>query len=211
MLIQHVQNRLAEWNVLKGKKQIRLGEIDSFLFVQDTYAKKAVSTYENRKLKLQSRLNFRTMSESQAENLKDRQSIREDFFSSTHTIIPKSCFVELMQGKKSRVTTSTYVPSLNDLAESFKENCSPEPNIGDLNDIFTDSLLPSTEQAREIYRQTTEKSNSNEWKSQRKERLTASRFSEINKCSKRLKEQKIDECPVHFLGTIMGYSEFHPS
>ena len=44
----------------------------SFLFVQDTYAKKAVSTYENRKLKLQSRLNFKTMSGSQAEKLKDK-------------------------------------------------------------------------------------------------------------------------------------------
>ena len=148
--------------------QIRLGEITSFLFVQDTYAKKAVSTFENRKLKLQSRLNFKTMSGSQAEKLEDKQSIREDFFSSAHTIIPKSCFVELMQGKKNRVTTSTYVPSLNDFAESFKENCSPELNIEDLNDIFTDSLLLSTEQIKEIYKQTTEQSNSDEWKSQRK-------------------------------------------
>ena len=86
-----------------------------------------------------------------------------------------------MQGKKNRVTTSTYVPSLNDFAESFKENCSPELNIEDLNDIFTDSLLLSTEQIKEIYKQTTEQSNSDEWKSQRKGRLTASQFSEINK------------------------------
>ena len=195
----------------KGKKQIRLGEITSFLFVQDTYAKKAVSTYENRKLKLQSRLNFKTMSGSQAEKLKDKQSIHEDFFSSAHTIIPKSCFVELMQGKKNRVTTPTYVPSLNDCAESFKENCSPELNIEDLNDIFTDRLLLSTGQIKEIYKQTTEQFNSDEWKSQRKGRLAASRFSEINKCSKRLKEQKINECPVHLVANIMGYSELRPT
>ena len=37
--------RRSEWNVPKGKK-LRLGEITSFLFVQDTYTKKAVSTYE---------------------------------------------------------------------------------------------------------------------------------------------------------------------
>ena len=132
--------------------------------MQDTYAKKAVSTYENRKLKLQSRLNFKTMSGSQAEKLKDKQSIRKDFFSSTPIIIPKSCFVELMQSKKNRVTTSTYVPSLNDFAEGFKENCSPELNIEDLSDLFTDSLLLSTEQIKEIYQQTTEQSNSDEWK-----------------------------------------------
>ena len=195
----------------KGKKQIRLGEITSFLFVQDTYAKKAVSTYENRKLKLQSRLNFKTMSGSQAEKLKDKQSIHEDFFSSAHTIIPKSCFVKLMQGKKNRVTTPTYVLSLNDFAEGFKENCSPELNIEDLNDIFTDSLLLPTEQIKEIYKQTTEQSNSDEWKSRRKGRLIASRFSEINKCSKRLKEQKINESPVHLIANVMGYSEFRPT
>ena len=59
------------------------------------------------------------MSGSQAEKLKDKKSICKDFFSSTHAIIPKSCFVELMQHKKNRVTTSTSVPSLNDFAESF--------------------------------------------------------------------------------------------
>ena len=90
-------SRLSEWNVPKRKKQIRLCKITSFLFVQDTYAKKTVSTYENRKLKLQSRLKFKAMSGSQAERLKDKQSICKDFFSSTHTIILKSYFVELMQ------------------------------------------------------------------------------------------------------------------
>ena len=91
------------------------------------------------------------MSGSQAEKLKGKQSIRKNIFSSIQAVIPKSCFMELMQGKKNRVTTSTYVPSLNDFAESF------------------------------------------------------------NKCSKRLKEQKINECPVHVVTIIMGYSEFHPT
>ena len=91
------------------------------------------------------------MSGSQAEKLKGKQSIRKNIFSSIQAVIPKSCFMELMQGKKNRVTTSTYVPSLNDFAESF------------------------------------------------------------NKCSKRLKEQKINECPVHLVAIIMGYSEFHPT
>ena len=109
-------SRLSEWNIPEGKKQIRLGEIASFPFVQDTYAKKAVSTYKNRKLKLQSRLNFKAMSGSQAIKPKERQSVCKDFFSSIHTIIPKSCFVELMQRKNNRVTTSTYVPALNDFA-----------------------------------------------------------------------------------------------
>ena len=40
--------------------------------------------------------------------------------------------------------------------------------------------------------------------------MTASRFSKINECSKRFKEQKIDEFPVHLVATIMSYSEFHP-
>ena len=56
------------------------------------------------------------MSGSQAIKPKERQSVCKDFFSSIHTIIPKSCFVELMQRKNNRVTTSTYVPALNDFA-----------------------------------------------------------------------------------------------
>ena len=64
--------------------------------------------------------------------------------------------MELMQGKKNRPTTSTYVLSLNDFVESFKGNCSPELNIEDLSDIFTDPLWLSTEQIKEIYKQTTE-------------------------------------------------------
>ena len=51
--------------------------------------------------------------------------------------------------------------------------------------LFTDSFLLSTEQIKETCKQTTEKSNCDEWKSQKKERLTASRFSEIDKCSKK--------------------------
>ena len=84
--------------------------------------------------------------------MKDKQSIREEFFSSTHTIIPKSCFVELMPVKNNRFTTSTCVPSLNDFAERFKENCSPELNTEDQNDIFTDFLLLSTEKIKDIYK-----------------------------------------------------------
>ena len=80
-------SRLSEWNIPEGKNQMWLGEITSFLFVEDTYAKKAVSTYKNRKLKLQSRLNFKTMLGSQAKKLKDKQSVCKDFFSSTHAII----------------------------------------------------------------------------------------------------------------------------
>ena len=113
-----------------------------------------------------------------------------------------------MQGKKNKVTTSTYVPSLNVFTESFEGNCSPELNIEDLSDIFTDSLLLSTEQ---IYKQATEQSNSDEWKSQRNGRLAASRFSEINKYSKRAKGQKNNEFPVHLVAIIRGYSDFHPT
>ena len=78
------------------------------------------------------------MSESQTEKVENKECIREGFSSSTHIIIIKRCFVGLMPGKENRVTISTYVSSLNNFAESFKENCSPEPNIEDLNDIFTE-------------------------------------------------------------------------
>ena len=54
-----------------------------------------------------------------------------------------------MQGKKNRITTSTYALTLNDIAEGFKENCNPEFNIEDLNDIFKDDLLRSIEQMKE--------------------------------------------------------------
>ena len=76
--------------------------------------------YENKKAKARSRLNCKTGSANQAEKLKDKPNIPEDLLSSNHTTIPKSCFVVLMQSKKNRVTTSIYVPFLNDFAESFK-------------------------------------------------------------------------------------------
>ena len=76
--------------------------------------------YENKKAKVRSRLNYKTVSANQGEKLKGKPNIHEDLFSSNHAIIPKSCFVVLMQGKKNRVTTSIYVPFLNDFAESFK-------------------------------------------------------------------------------------------
>ena len=41
--------------------------------------------------------------------------------------------------------------------------------------------------------------------------MISSRFSEINKCSKILKEQKINKCPVHLAAIIMGYPEFYPT
>ena len=52
---------------------------------------------------------------------------------------------------------------------AFNKNCSPELNIEDLSDIFTDSFFLSTEEINEIYMQTTEQSNSDGWKSPKKE------------------------------------------
>ena len=52
---------------------------------------------------------------------------------------------------------------------AFNKNCSPELNIEDLSDIFTDSFFLSTEEINEIYMQTTEQSNSDGWKSSKKE------------------------------------------
>ena len=65
--------------------------------------------------------------------------------------------------------------------------------------------------SKKYTRKKTGQSNNDEWTSQRKGRLISSRFSEINKCSKILKEQKINKCPVHLAAIIKGYSEFYPT
>ena len=65
--------------------------------------------------------------------------------------------------------------------------------------------------SKKYTRKKTDQSNNDEWTFQRKGRLISSRFSEINKCSKILKEQKINKCPVHLAAIIMGYPEFYPT
>ena len=65
--------------------------------------------------------------------------------------------------------------------------------------------------SKKYTRKKTDQSNNDEWTFQRKGRLISSRFSEINKCSKILKEQKINKCPVYLAAIIMGYPEFYPT
>ena len=58
------------------------------------------------------------------------------------------------QIKKCKQLVQLAVPTLNDLAKSFKNSCDPDFDLAILNHVFTDSLLLSDDQIKRVYQNT---------------------------------------------------------
>ena len=82
--------------------------------------------------------NFRVMTNSQNKALQNYKNVRNDLSKNVHTIIPTSCFVELMDSKQRncKQLLESAVPTLNDLAKSFKDSCETELDLAMLNHVF---------------------------------------------------------------------------
>ena len=112
------------------------------------------------------------MTDSQFHRLSNRKSTRQEFFNEACVIIPTSCFVELMESKQKKYTPlqKCNIPTLFDLAASFKDSCDPELDLEMLNEMFTDSIIYSDEQIQNIYEITKKQSDSQHWTNHRKGR-----------------------------------------
>ena len=129
------------------------------------------------------------MTKSQFDRLSNRKNIRQEFFNEACTIVPRSCFVELMESKQRKYIPlqKCNVPTLFDLVASFKDSCDPEFDLEMLNEMFTDSIICSDKQIQNIYEITKKQSESQLWTNHRKGRLTASKFKDICTATKKLK------------------------
>ena len=78
------------------------------------------------------------MTNSQYKILQNHKNVRNDLLKNVHTIIPTSCFVELMDSKQRncKQLLESAVPTLNDLAKSFKDSCETELDLAMLNHVF---------------------------------------------------------------------------
>ena len=99
------------------------------------------------------------------------------------------------------------VPTILELAESFKKCCDPALDLSDLNDVFTDSLLLEKNQIDIIEKQTINQANSEVWIKQRHGRLTASNFKNIVNISKKLQSDNEKKCPEYIIANVMGYDK----
>ena len=147
----------AAWNIPSTKKQITPDEISKFIFTNETYMKKGTQESEEaRKERAEAKQSFRVMTNSQYEALQNHKNVRNDLLKDVHTIIPRSCFVELMDSKqkKCKQLLQSAVPTLNDLAKCFKDSCDPELDLAMLNHVFTDSLLLLDDQIKRVYENT---------------------------------------------------------
>ena len=159
---------LASWNIPSKKKKITPGPVKNFLFKTETYSSKSLETVNSDKIKRKlERQTFLTTSESQAAKLKDKKIVRQELLERISNVVPKSCFVELMTGKKNRDTSPEInVPTFLDFAESFIDSCNPELDVADLTEIFAGSLLITGEQVKTIYNQTVPQSKTTFWQKQ---------------------------------------------
>ena len=159
---------LASWNIPSKKKKIISGPVKNFLFKTETYSSKSLETDNSDKIKRKlERQTFLIMSESQAVKLRDKKIVLQKLLERVSNVVPKSCFVELMTGKKNRDTSPEInVPTFLDFAESFIDSCNPELDIADLTEIFAGSLLITGEQVKTIYNQTVAQSKTTFWQKQ---------------------------------------------
>ena len=107
--------------------------------------------------------------------------MRQELLERISNAVLKSCFVELMTGKKNRGTSPKInVTTILDFTESFIDSCNPELDVVDLTEIFAGSLLITGEQVKTIYNQTVAQSKTTFWQKQRHGRITASKFKDIS-------------------------------
>ena len=153
---------LASWNVPSKKKQIIPGRIKDFLLKSESYTKKSLEIDTLHRLKKKAeRRTFLTMSNSQFTQLGDKKKVRSELFEALADIVPKSCFVELMDGQKVRVKKSQInVQTLTEFAESCIDGCDHDLDISSLTEIFADSVSLTAHQINSIYEQTTDQSKS---------------------------------------------------
>ena len=111
---------------------------------------------EARKERAEAKWNFRGMTNSQYKALQNHKNVINDLFKDVQTIIPTSSFVELMDSKqkKCKQLLESALPTLNDLANSFKDSCDPELDLAMLNHVFTGSLLLLDDQIKRVYENT---------------------------------------------------------
>ena len=128
------------------------------------------------------------MTDSQFDRLSNRKNIRQEIFNEASAIISTSCFVKLMESKQKKYTPSqkSDIPTLFDIAASFKDSCDPELYLEILNEMFTYSIIYSGEQIQNIYAITKKQSDSQHWNNHRNGRLTASKFKDIYTATKKL-------------------------
>ena len=88
--------------------------------------------------------------------MQNHKNLINGLFKDVHTVIPKSCFVELLDSKqkKCKQLLESAVLTLNDFAKSFKNSCDPELDLAMLNHVLTDSLLLSDDQIKRVYENT---------------------------------------------------------
>ena len=116
---------LAFWNIPNKNKTITPGPVKNFLFNTETYSKKSLETDNSDKIKRKLECQtFPTMSKSQAAKLKDKKIVRQELLEKISNVVPKSCFVELMTGKRNTVTSPVInVPTILNFTESLIDSC----------------------------------------------------------------------------------------
>ena len=93
----------AAWNIPRTKRLIIPDEISKFIFTNENCLKKATQEPEEaRNKRAETKQNFRVMKNCQNKALQNYKNVRNDLFKNVHTIIPMSCFVELMDSKQKR-------------------------------------------------------------------------------------------------------------
>ena len=192
---------LASWNIPSKKKKIISGPVKNFLFKTETYSSKSLETDNSDKIKRKlERQTFLIMSESQAVKLRDKKIVLQKLLERVSNVVPKSCFVELMTGKKNRDTSSEInVPTILDFAESFIDSCDIKLDVAELTEIFAGPLLITDEQVKTIYNQML--------LFYRHGRITASKFKDISDTVTRIKKNPTMEFPEYLISAIMGYEK----
>ena len=188
-----------------SKKKVVPGKLSSFLIQNENYSKLVTSDSKDvAKSKLKRKLEYLPMSNSGKVIVSDQAKMRSKFYEAFKSIIPNSCFIQLVEGKSScnipsetiNSTTCEPIFTLLEQAELFKKQNNSSVKA------FLNSIKLSNNQIRIIYQKKTSQSSSPFWLEQRKGRITASIFKKVYTRMNTLKEKPDDPTPL--LQEIMG-------
>ena len=191
-------SRLAAWNVPSGSKTVLdMKPICELEFLKHTYRKRAnvEETQQNRTI-------YNAFSPSYESDLKKISSggiIRQKIYEAFKDCASTSRFVELIECKKKRpkANNNTSVELPNNIITEAELFSIDHAKTNDANvQAFTEKIKLSSDKIRLIYEATKSQSDSEIWFSQRKGRITASKFYHVFTRMNTLNKNKTNEFPT---------------
>ena len=200
--------KLCQWNIPKGKKQIKPGKLSTFLINQERYDKKFIKKADQVRENQSKKRKYNPVPPALENEVKNKKGMREKVYNSTKGFVPNSSFIQVYEGKSKENLKKITIPSnLILISEKIANDIhtkEPEAIIPEYIKEITTKLTP--EVIKIVENITKNQSKCNEWFEQRKGRITASKYKRVSTRMDSITKKDTIDCS-NLVSDVTSYNE----